>query len=614
MELSVRKGGDAFVPPGTYRSLEARLRERACEWAESPAVVLSCFDRSTRLLPFVLYDRFIFPAGARSIAAAVHQAGFGRTRAVFQLWNRHFRPSHARLDGRPVQMLLLSSMQMHTRLAYDAVRDAWSMGEDRPLIICGGPKAIYEPYHYWPLETRDGRKVGPDVVVSGESFVLLELLHTIAAYKGRGDTLRLAFERARRDGALDAVPGLVYLDPKASFDEPVLVDTGLQRLVQHLDELPHEVTGLGLLEPPHRGRGLSRAPIPDAEVRRHARIVSLLVTQGCKFNCPYCPIPAYNQKTWRYRSPEGLVDEMRGVLRRFNIKNFFGTDDNFFNKRQTAEEFFTGMSEAEVDGKPFGNRARFYTEATQFDTWKNRDLLPLARKAGLKALWFGIEDLTAELINKGQKPEVTVELFKELHRHKILPMAMMMFHDGQPYYTPHSLYGLANQVDFLRRAGAVSLQVTVHTPAVGTREYERTYFSGKVIRKIGDYVFPESKVDGNHVTVLGQGPAWKKQLQLWAGYAGFYNPVNLARALLCRDGSPLWWHRVGYQVAGFAATLWTGVRTLPYLLRLMTTSVKCHQEPPALHHVPVRHARNAFRRYPTLRPTRELAEAERLAA
>ena len=110
MELTIRKGKDAFVPPGAYRELEARLRSRTNELAEVPAVVLSCFDRSTRRLPFVLYDSLIFPAGARVIASALYQAGFTRTRAVFQLWNRSFRPSSAQLDGRPIQLLLVSSM------------------------------------------------------------------------------------------------------------------------------------------------------------------------------------------------------------------------------------------------------------------------------------------------------------------------------------------------------------------------------------------------------------------------------------------------------------------------------------------------------------------------
>ena len=83
------------------------------------------------------------------------------------------------------------------------------------------------------------------------------------------------------------------------------------------------------------------------------------------------------------------------------------------------------MARSTVSSVPFRERIRFATEATQFDTYRNRDLLPLARDAGMHALWFGIEDLTATLINKGQKPTQTVELFRLLDEHKISPMAMI---------------------------------------------------------------------------------------------------------------------------------------------------------------------------------------------
>ena len=136
MELTVRKGNDRFVPAGAYRALEARLRQRSEQLAEIPAVVLSAFDRGTRLLPFVLYDSRIFPAGARSIAGALYQAGFQRTRAVFQLWNPNFRPSQARIDGRPVELLLISSMQMHVSKAYAAIR--------RPLTFLAWSSSVPE--------------------------------------------------------------------------------------------------------------------------------------------------------------------------------------------------------------------------------------------------------------------------------------------------------------------------------------------------------------------------------------------------------------------------------------------------------------------------------------
>lgn len=598
MELTYRKGADAFVPPGSYRQLEGSLRRHTEELSEIPAVVVAAFDHTTRMLPFVIYDKILFPAGARTVAGALVQAGFRRTRAVFGLWNAKFRPSQAQIDGRPVQLLLISGMEIHSRAMYELVREAWSMGEDRPLILAGGPKAIYEPYHFWNLKGPRG-PVGVDAACTGEAYVLLDLLTVLVAHRRKGEHLRRAFERARLMGALDSVPGLVYLDPDADQSKPVLVDTGLQRLVQHLDEMPNEAAGLGVLEPPHRRAGLSPSPLPDHKIRRYAPVCSLLITQGCKFTCSYCPIPAVNQKTWRFRSPENLARQMAELRDRFGIKYLFGTDDNFLNRRQTAEEFFEELARHRTrKGDLVGSTIRWGTEATQHDTWKNRDLLPLAQRAGLKAIWFGIEDLTAELINKGQKPEVTADLFQLLHRHKILPMAMMMFHDGQPFYTPGSLYGIANQVDFLRKAGAVTVQVTIHTPAVGTREYEKTFQENKVLERVGTLnTRGAGFYSGNYVLIDGKTPMWQKQLEHLLAYFRFYNPLNLWRSAR-DDGSPLRWYRVGFQLAGMWGAFRTALRVLPYAVRLLLGKPKFYDEAPPQSTVPVRLPPGAFSRIP----------------
>ena len=63
----------------------------------------------------------------------------------------------------------------------------------------------------------------------------------------------------------------------------------------------------------------------------------------------------------------------------------------------------------------------------------------------------------------------------------ICPMPMMMHHDGQPLASRGNLYGLLNQVNFLRKSGSVSVQVTILTPSVGSKGYEEPYEKGMVI-------------------------------------------------------------------------------------------------------------------------------------
>jgi radical SAM superfamily enzyme YgiQ (UPF0313 family) len=547
--------------------LERRLRDNPAN-ADIPILVCYAFDFRTRLGPFLYADMRLLTAGPRAIASALYAAGFTKTRIVLRQWNPNLCPSEARLDGQPPQMLFVSSMQIHSASAYQLIEDAYRLGDDRPLILAGGAKAIYEPWDFFGHGPNG--QYSADVVVTGEEFVALELLDRIMEARGRREHPRRAFHRLRRSGLLDDIPGLVYRegDEKAPLDtsgsrpdaRPRLINTGVQRLVQDLDELPHPVTSLGLLEPPHRRRTLSARPVPLNRLHRHAGMISVVTTHGCKFHCPYCPIPAYNQFTFRYKSPERLRDELERMGEDTGITKFFGTDDNFFNNRETVAEIFTGLAQGKIHGKPFRDAVFFGTEATEFDVFKNQDLLPLCREGGLRAIWFGIEDMTAELVKKGQSPEKTRTLFQVMNKLGICPMSMMMHHDGQPLASRGNLYGLINQVNYLRKAGSVSVQVTILTPSVGSKGYEEPYETGMVIEQAADQKLEDYQYDGNHCVATADPHPWRKQLNIYLGYASFYNPLNFVRAVTAWK-DPLWSYRVMYQtygMLGLVKSFWKG--------------------------------------------------------
>jgi radical SAM superfamily enzyme YgiQ (UPF0313 family) len=565
MELPSRPKHDRYVRPGEYSQLQKRLQANSLT-ATIPILISYAFDFRTRLGPFLFIDKYLIPAGPRAVGAAVHAAGFERTRIVLQEWNPSVRPSQTRLDGALPQMLFVSSMQIHSARAYEQIADAYLLGKDRPLIVAGGAKAIYEPWDFFSRGPNG--QCSADVVVTGEEFVLLELLDRIMNHACRGEHVRTTFHRLRRSGLLDDIPGLVFREGDERDPSGRLIDTGTQRLVQDLDELPDPLLGLGLLEPPHRRQTLAPRPLPLDQLRRHARIISVVTTHGCKFHCPYCPIPAYNQFTFRHKSPQRLCSEMQAIAEQTGIATLFGTDDNSFNNRQTVEETYEVLARGTVHGKPFRDTIFYGTEATEFDVFKNQDLLPLCRRGGLRAIWFGIEDMTAELVKKGQSPEKTQQLFALLNRQGICPMAMMMHHDGQPLSSPGNLYGLLNQVDYLRRAGSVSLQVTILTPSVGSKGYEEPFTGGMVIdqangQKVEDYQF-----DGNHCIATHDPEPWRKQFNLFRAYVKFYNPFNLLRALCGWRRDPVWHMRVLWQVYGIVGAVRSFFKGAGWLWRL----------------------------------------------
>ncbi len=546
MELLSRPKNDRYTKPGEYKELERRLRHNP-DCANVPVLVCYAFDMRTRLGPFLFADMTLLTAGPRAIAAALHSAGFTNNRIVMRQWNNHLRPSEARLNGQVPQMLFVSSMQIHSASAYELIADAYQLDDARPFILAGGAKAIYEPWDFFGFGPEHAYSA--DVVVTGEEFVALQLLDRIMAHKSKGEHPRKTFHRLRRSGLLDDIPGLVFREGDEKDPLGRLINTGMQRLVQDLDELPHPLVSLGLIEPKHKRRTLSARPIPVHKLHKHAGMVSLVTTHGCKFHCPYCPIPAYNQFTFRFKSPQRLRDEIERIAESTGIDNFFGTDDNFFNNRDTVEEIFTEMAKGKVRGKPFHKAIFFGTEATEFDVFKNQDLLPLCREGGLRAIWFGIEDMTAELVKKGQSPEKTKKLFELLTSYGICPMPMMMHHDGQPLASRGSLYGLLNQVNFLRKTGSVSVQVTILTPSVGSKGYEEPYETGMVIEQAGKHKLQDYQYDGNHLIATADPHPWRKQINIYVAYASFYNPLNFLRALL-NWKDPLWEYRVMYQTFG----------------------------------------------------------------
>jgi radical SAM superfamily enzyme YgiQ (UPF0313 family) len=524
------------------------------------------------MLPFIYADTRMAPAGVRAIGSALVDVGFPKTRIVLQQWNKRFRPSLMKLDGRVPDLFLVSSMGMHSGRALELIRDARRIdAANRPLIISGGSHAVYEPHGYFSADPAD--PTSADVVVTGEEYVFLNLLEILLSVRGEGESMRSAFYRARDIGALDEMPGLIYPRGPVEGVAEELVDTGVQRLVGDLDELPHPALGYRLLEPPSRSETLASQALAQERVRRYSPISSLVLTFGCKFACPYCPIPAYNQRQHRLKSGQRIAEEMWRLNKEFGLRYFFGVDDNFFNNKARTLEIVETLATAEFEGVPIRRKARWYTEVTVHDTLQMREHLPLVRKAGCRALWLGVEDMTATLVNKGQSVNKTTEAFQLMREVGICPMPMMMHHDSQPLYSPGKNYGLLNQVRVLRKAGAVSLQVLMITPSPGTKLYEETFAGDQVIDRAGGRRVEPYMYDGNYVVASSIKRPWRKQLNLLLAYLYFYNVLWFANAVLRRKTKvgmkPAW-----MQLIGMLGVVHNIHRTAGWALRMMFCKIE----------------------------------------
>src|SRR4029078_1714005 len=328
-------------------------------------------------------------------------------------------------------------------------------------------------------------------------------------------------------------PGLVFAKP-ATADGPAeeLIDTGIQRLLGDLDELPHPVLGYQLLEPPSRRETLAPHALTPRELRRHANIASIVLTVGCKFRCQYCPIPAYNQRQHRTQSGERIADEMGQIVKNYGINFFFGTDDNFFNETKRTLEITETLARKQAERKRPHCKILYGTEATVHDTIRLQEHISLIRRAVLSAVGMAGEDLTGTLVKKGQSEIKTIEAFSLLRGAGIAPIPMMMHSDPQPLFTWKNNYGLLNQMRTLRKAGALYTQILMLTPSAGSKWYEDTYTSGLAFDSVNGQSIEPHIVDGNYVVASKHPRPWLKQLNLLAAYLYFFNPLRLLIALV----------------------------------------------------------------------------------
>jgi len=608
MELPSRARGNILLPPGEMLDIRRRLRDLSSRH-DLTTVIACAFDHRTRILPFIYADMKMIPAGVRAIGAAMVDSGFPKTRIVLQQWNKHFSPAQMRLDGRIPDIFMVSSMHLHSLECDRMIQEACRIDpSQRPLIIAGGPRIIYEPWQVFSTDPANPWRA--DVAVTGEEYVLLSLLEVLQSMRARNESMRSVFLRARDCGALDGIPGLVYSrseKPNGAIEE--LVDTGIQQLLGDLDELPHPVLGYGLIEPPGRSAGLGQHAMPANRIRKHCTISSIVLTLGCKFRCAYCPIPAYNQRQHRVKSGERIADEIGQLAKTYGLNTFFGADDNFFNDTQRTLDIAEALARRSTR-RPFCS-IRYATEATVHDTIRIQEHLPVIRQSGLFAVWMGVEDLTGTLVKKGQSESKTLESFRLLRQNGIYPIPMMMHHDSQPLISWKSNYGIINQLRTLRKAGALYTQVLMLVPAPGSKWYGETYTSGLAFQSIDGNPIEQWIADGSYVVASKHPRPWTKQINLLLAYLYFFNPLRALLSLVwSKSDIPFAdaerrpdeevarysaWTRLkrrvylkmrarlvdtGMQIFGMCGLFQTVRRTLPWAWRLMWGEIERCDAPP----------------------------------
>lgn len=236
-------------------------------------------------------------------------------------------------------------------------------GEDGPVIVLGGPDVRHNAADYLSH--------GAHLLVVGEGEQTMT------------DVARLTPEACRDATALAAIPGLIHADAQG---QPVF--TGERRFVPELDELPE----------PARHR-IDLQPYLKAWRGAHGQTSLNVSTQrGCPYKCSWCSRAVYGT-SYRRRSPQHVVAELRSMVDRYAPDQFWFVDDVF----TINHNWLAGFAEA-LDAAGLRIRYECITRADRM----NARVVELLARTGCVRVWIGAESGSQRILDAMQR-QVRVE-------------------------------------------------------------------------------------------------------------------------------------------------------------------------------------------------------------
>jgi radical SAM superfamily enzyme YgiQ (UPF0313 family) len=252
----------------------------------------------------------------------------------------------------------LIGITVWTTTIASAIRTAQYCKEISPqtMIIVGGPHVTLLPDDFQQIDCFD---IG--VIGEGEQTIL-EIVDGIP---------------------LSDIDGIVYRE------SGILKQNSPRKFVRNLDDF-----------------GLPDRSVLIDETQYDSEDLGLIMTsRGCPFKCAYCATKIWKNKV-RYRSIDGLLEEIKTVKAKYGTIYFTLKDDSFTIDRNRVLEFCDRLQRGKMD---------IYWECNANLSTLDREMLIKMRSSGCLAIKVGIEsgsDKIHKIINKKLNNKIIISKMK----------------------------------------------------------------------------------------------------------------------------------------------------------------------------------------------------------
>jgi radical SAM superfamily enzyme YgiQ (UPF0313 family) len=207
------------------------------------------------------------------------------------------------------------------------------------------------------------------------------------------------------------------------------------------------------------------------------RIVPIMTSRGCPFQCSFCSVTKVFGRKYRMQSPQRILEEIESILRTFRNKGFFFYDDNLTADKKRISELCDLL-----DAR--GYRIR-WTAQVRADLAKDPALVAKMARAGLRWVYIGFESINDETLKELKKSQTRADIEKSIrtfHEHGVNIHGMFMF--GDDHDTEESI---SQTVQFAIGNGIDTVQFMLLTPLPGTEHYFKIEREQRLLHKDWDY-------------------------------------------------------------------------------------------------------------------------------
>ena len=248
------------------------------------------------------------------------------------------------------------------------------------------------------------------------------------------------------------------------------------------------------------------------------KYISILTSRGCPYPCKFCVVPETNNRRWRHKSTNKVVDEIEYYIKKYEVKEFHLEDLNpTVNESRTIELCNEIIKrDLKINWK--------IVAGTKVESIKKTSTVELMAKAGCKYISISPESGSMKIMKKIGKPfdiNHAYKIVKSMNENKIFSQACFVL--GYPGENKDDLKLTKNMILNLTKNGIDEIAIFIITPIPGS----------KIFDTIGGY---------NNLSELNFSPNWrryysflfKKRLEfysLFLLFKLFYYPLKIFKQI-----------------------------------------------------------------------------------